>query len=89
MKCCMIISVMSLILSLLHEGGRVGRGEQLPLPDLPQSPGLIAWPWGRGLSPGNWPGKAAHWHSRTLTPALLESSTPTTPSRCHQLPTSC
>lgn len=27
MKCCMIISVMSLILSLLHEGGRAERGE--------------------------------------------------------------
>jgi hypothetical protein len=71
----MIISVMSLILSLLHEGGRVDgareSGEQLPLPDLPQSPGLIKWPWGRGFSPGNWPGKAAHWHSHTLTPAML------------------
>lgn len=41
MKCCMIISVMSLILSLLHEGGRVEGGGQFPLPDLPQSPDLI------------------------------------------------
>lgn len=43
MKCCMIISVMSLILSLLQEGGGVGftpimgvlRGGQLPFLDLP------------------------------------------------------
>lgn len=57
MKCCMIISVMSLILPLCKR-----EGEEVLHPlrgvDLPQSPGLIKCLWGRGLSPGHCPGKA-------------------------------
>lgn len=62
MKCCMIISVMSLILSLLHARQAVGvggvgftplRGVGLPgsfFPEGHQRPGLIKWSWGGGLA---------------------------------------
>lgn len=57
MKCCMIISVMSLIFfPLACEVGGVGftpikgswAARQLPCPEGPQSPGLIQWSWEGG-----------------------------------------
>lgn len=59
MKCCMIISVMSLILSLLQEGAGVGCtpvkgswvGRLLPFLDLPQCPGPDQVTLVRGLGP--------------------------------------
>lgn len=80
MKCCMIISVMSLILSLLHSRRAVEEGgsrfytikgswaaRQLLSRGAPES-------WSNQVVLGRRPGSAAHWQSSTLIPTLLQSS---------------